>query len=49
VIDEDRRRANVILAGVHRAQQCGTLELKVWPLHLATTDSVRQLPVDDLL
>ncbi|GAB3924618.1 hypothetical protein GCM10011575_03890 [Microlunatus endophyticus] len=49
VIDEDRRRANQILAGVHRAQQRGALELKVWPLHLATTDSVRQLPVDDLL
>lgn len=49
VIREDRHRANALLAGVHRAQQRGALDLTVWPLHLATTDSVRQLPADDLL
>lgn len=49
VSEADRRRANAILAGVQRARQRGTFDLSVWPLHLATADSVRQLSADDLL
>lgn len=48
VTQTDRDRANAILAGIHRARQRGAFGLKVWPIHLATTNSVRRLSVDDL-
>jgi hypothetical protein len=49
VTRRDRDRANALLAGLRRARERGGFELKVWPIHLATTDSVRQLSVDDLV
>lgn len=45
----DRDRANAILAGIQRARARDGFSLKVWPIHLATTNSVRQLAVDDLV
>jgi hypothetical protein len=45
----DRDRANAILAAVDRARRSKAFDLKLWPIHLATTDSVRPLTVDDLV
>ena len=45
----DRDRANALLAGIERARRCDGFDLKVWPIHLATTNSVRELSVDDLV
>lgn len=44
----DRNRANAILAAVERARQRGRFGLKLWPIQLATANSVRTLTVDDL-
>jgi hypothetical protein len=45
----DRDRANALLSGLDRARRSNRFPLKVWPIHLATTNSVRQLSVDDLV
>jgi hypothetical protein len=45
----DRQRANAILAAVDRARRQKAFDLRVWPIHLATANSVRVLSVDDLV
>lgn len=49
VTQVDRDRANALLAGIDRARRRNGIALKVWPIHLATANSVRQLSVDDLV
>lgn len=44
----DRHRANAILAAADRARCRGSFGLKLWPIQLATANSVRTLTVDDL-
>ncbi|SDT30861.1 hypothetical protein [Microlunatus soli] len=48
VTDQDRRWANPLIAACSSARSSGALRLTVWPIHLATTNSVRTLSVDDL-
>lgn len=45
---QDRLRANQLIAACAAARQTGALRLTVWPIHLATTNSVRTFSVDDL-
>jgi len=49
VTQVDRDRANALLSGLDRARRDNGFQLKVWPIHLATTNSVRRLSVDDLV
>lgn len=48
VTTADRNRANAILAAVDRARRRDEFGLKLWPIQLATANSVRTLTVDDL-
>lgn len=44
----DRDWANAIIAGADRARRRKAFGLKLWPIQLATANSVRTLAVDDL-
>lgn len=48
VTTADRDRANAILAAVDRARRRNEFGPKLWPIQLATANSVRTLTVDDL-
>lgn len=48
VTTADRDRANAILAAAERARRRGEFSLKLWPIQLATANSVRTLTADDL-
>lgn len=45
----DRALAGQLIAETSRARESGELRLDVWPLHLATANSVRAIGVDDLV
>jgi hypothetical protein len=46
---DDRELAGQLIRGTNRARQSGELVLEVWPLHLATANSVRAISADDLV
>lgn len=49
VSDQDRRRARQLLAATRAARRSGALRPTMWPLQLATRNSVRTFGADDLL
>ena len=48
ISDQDKARANTLLHTLGQLTARGAFTLRLWPIHLATSDSVRQLTVDDL-
>ncbi|QDP97377.1 hypothetical protein FOE78_16905 [Microlunatus elymi] len=49
VTELDKARATAILTTIGDLRATGEFELALWPMHLATADSVRTLSADDLV